>query len=312
MRVDRNSIIAAFALILIVLSIVVPSIMVFRLDELNSPLIGRATSDANVTLTVLEVCGDAICGASESCSSCSADCGDCPSEPAATGGGGGGAAGPTTYLLDFRIEEEYLIYPSTRDKIKTIFDDGIEYNFVVDKFSKGKEIILELDDQSYSISFDEIAYFDLDNNDVDDMRVNFVGETGIRFEVLYPGEIPEEKKAPPRMSKEKVKYPAIVVPGVEVGINILFILGVLAGVILLIFIYHHLRFRKIEKSQKIKLKKIYSSYKKKKKTVEEKKKAKDKLEKQINLLSKAHKDGYVSKDSYLKGRKKIRNLMKKL
>ena len=61
-----------------------------------------------------------------------------------------------------------------------------------------------------------------------------------------------------------------------------------------------------------KLKKVYDDYSKKKKTVEVKLKVKDKLKKQKNALDRAYKSGYIKKEAYSKGKKRISDLMKKI
>ena len=91
-----------------------------------------------------------------------------------------------------------------------------------------------------------------------------------------------------------------------------FIFVLVAIAIFIVFIYHNIRLRRFEKTHKNKLTKIYSKYHKKRRTKEEKMKTKERFEKQLDTLKKAYAHGYVSKDSYGKGRQRIKGLIKKL
>ncbi len=314
MRDVGNKLVFGLVILFMVISIVMPSVIYFRYSDVVKP--SQSYSVATVSLTVsLGVCGDDVCDGNETCSNCPGDCGACPPADTGTGGGGGGGggAGPAyeTHLLDFTKNIEYVIDPKRGDKIKTIFERGLEYNFDVTGFVAGSELLLGYKTESYEIGYYEIAYFDLDGDGMNDMSVNFADRTNVKFRALYfPTEEPGEEVLP-MMSKEKIKYP-VFVPGTGVGLNLLFILVLVAIAILIIFTYHHLKLRRLEKTQRKKIVKIYHTYKRSKKSKEDKIKMKEKLIKQKSLLQKAYKSGYVSKESYLKGSRRINNLVRKL
>jgi hypothetical protein len=289
-RITRD-ILASLSLILIVISIAMPSILFFEYSDIINPEDSFAT--ATVSLTVASPTSPDESGGGSG------------------GGGGGGAAGPSykTHILDFTLNKEYLIYAAKKDKIKVIFEGGFEYDFDVTKFINGTEMILGFANTSYAINFGEIAYFDLDSDGANDMSVYLLEEGGAKFSILY---LPiSEEEVLPRMSKEKISYPSLPVPGGR-KLSLLFIFILLSVAILIVLVYHQLRLRRIEKTHKERLNKIYSDYKRKKNTQEDRRNTREKLNKQLNLLTKAYRSGYVSRESYLKGKKRIRDILKKI
>ena len=77
-------------------------------------------------------------------------------------------------------------------------------------------------------------------------------------------------------------------------------------------ILHHFKLRKIEHGQKTRLKTMYKKYAAKKRTNDEKLGFKNKLLKQKSALERAHHSGYVKKEAYERGKKRINQLLKKL
>ena len=291
MERSHKEIIAALAIALIAVSIVMPSILYFRHSNVLNPEDAFASATVSLNVVASEVPGGG---------------GD-------TGGGGGGgggisvgSAGPKIHLLDFSKQEEYSIFLRKGDKIKALFEGGLEYNFDVSSYFSKRELALDYKGEGYRIIYQEIAYFDLDVDGKDDMSVYIREDASVKFTALQipgaPGELP-------KMSKEQISFSGFTLPGLKISLIFIFILVAVA--FLIILVYHQLKLKRIEKTHKGKIKKIYVEYKSKKGTSDDKKEFKDKLSKQQSLLTKAYKSGYVSKDSYLKGKKRIGNLMRK-
>lgn len=87
---------------------------------------GSLRDEETITFFVTDICGDAYCSSSESCSSCSTDCGTCPDEevPSSVGGGGGGSRIPTTVSEEEPIEDvNEGITTETETMSETIWDE---------------------------------------------------------------------------------------------------------------------------------------------------------------------------------------------
>ena len=224
----------------------------------------------------------------------------------------GAAVDYETHLLDFTEEESYTISPKRGDKLKIILDFGLEYNFDVSGFVSRSSLLLSYEAESYEIGYYEMGYFDLTGDEINDIVISFVDGASLKIVSLYsPVSVTPDDKFSPVLEKEKIKYP-LVVPGLEIGLNLIFIFVLIALAVLIVFIYHHLKLKRLEKTQGKSVVKIYHTYRKSRKSKEDKIKMKGKLNKQLMLLVKAHKSGYVSKQSYLKGRARINDLIRKL
>jgi len=302
----------ALTIFLIAISLFVPIIMHFYSETIPT---GKAsttqgTVTVNVTDGVAAVCGDGTCNGAETCTSCPADCGACPASPGGGGGGGGGRS-PVTHILDFDLEDTYSLTAYENDKVKVIFSDDTNYEFKI-TWASVAYLSLELNKVEYRITNSEIGYFDFDNDGNNDLSVLYIGETN---EAVWTGL--EKKIEPtivaPAFSKEKAKLAV----GADVDmfgktISLIPILIVLVAILIIFMMLHNKKLKNIEGHQKKKLIKIRKDYSKKKKTVEVKIKTKDKLTKQKNALERAYKSGYVKKDAYSKGKKRINDLMRKI
>lgn len=239
-----------------------------------------------------------------------ADCGAC----AAAGGGGGGGGGrmPVVHLLNFKIDNTYSFFAFEGDKVKVVFVDATSYDFDI-TWASIAYLSLKLNDVEYRIANNEIGYFDFDNDGKNDLSVLYIGKTmEVVWTVLEKGVEPTGQIAP-IFSKEKAKL--AVGSDVEIfgkTISLIPILIVFVAILIVFMMLHNTKLKKIEGHQKKKLNKIYNDYSKKKKTIEVKIKVKDKLNKQKNALERAYKSGYVKKEAYSKGKKRIDDLMKKI
>ena len=292
---QNKNLIVFLVFVLLCMSIVMPSVVYFKYSDEIRP--EDSFSVAQVSLTVVSSDGGE-------------DGGD-GGGGSGGGGGGGGGVSIVTHLIDFTGEiVKYTIEPRKRDMIKILFVGGAEYSFTVSKFNWADEIVLKSGEDEYQISYDEIAYFDLDGDGGNDISINFVSDRSIKVRRLAKAEELGDKEID--MNKEKLRYPSLTIPGVGIEMSILFIFVLIAMAILIVFVYHNIKLRRFEKTHKNRLTKIYSKYREKRKTREEKLKTKKKFTKQLNTLEKAYKSGYVSDDSYKKGRKRINGLIRKL
>jgi len=314
-NVERNNILAVFVIFLIFISIVTPTFFYFKTMQYSMNKGVTSAAAGTISLSVSTSCGDGLCEGAESCSSCAADCGSCPSgDDGAAGGGGGGGGGagaaprtPVTYMHDFREEGFYLLKLYSRDKIIIVFEEGIKYDFLADTVMTNNRIILKYASTKYDIKWDEIAYFDLDLDGINDLEISFMDDQ-VRWTALSVQLSPEE--GAPTMTKEKIQRSFGGIAGIEFNIGI--VLLILAILSLAIFVYQHLRLTRVEKGQSHKIRKMYSKYKSKKRTSDEKIKMRNKLSKQKEILTKAYKKGYVSKASFSKGNQRISNILGKL
>lgn len=290
MKIHKREIVAALALALIAVSIVMPSIIYFKYTSSLSP------EDSYATATVgLNVIGP-----------------DVPSggDDGVSGGGGGAGGAPSViHVLNFTEHEEYLIEDLVAgDRIDAIFEFGVRYIFYIELFEENEKLILEIAGQKFGLVYDELLFFDLDENGYDDLVVSF-DENGVKFKALDLTPVGEDSV--PTSRTEKIKQPLIFFPsGLEV--TFWFVLVLLGVAILIVFIFHQLKLRRIEKIQSKKLRKMYVSYRKKKKTKEAKGLMEKKLNRQKRLLKTAYASKYISLNSYQKGLRRINNMQKRL
>ncbi|MBT3690819.1 hypothetical protein HOG16_01085 [Candidatus Woesearchaeota archaeon] len=292
MKQIGREVMTALCLALIAISIVMPSVLYFKYSPAISPEDSYAT--ATVGLNVVAP---------------SSPPGDDDGPGGGSGGGGSGGASYVTHILNFTKSKEYLIEDlGVGDKIIAIFEFGVEFDFSVYFYKINEKLVLEISGQKFGLLPDELLFFDLDENGFDDMVVSFE-DNGIRFKALDLTPVGDESV--PLTRTEKIKQPMIFFPsGFEVGFW--FILVLLGLAILLVFIFHQIKLRRIEKTQSKRLKSMYVGYKKKKKTREAKKDMTKKLNRQKRLLKTAYDSKYISLESYHKGLKRINNMMKKI
>lgn len=68
-------------------------------DDNNAATADTCLANCSCQYTVIESCGDGVCGSSESCSTCPADCGSCQTTTTKkSSGGGGGSISASDYL----------------------------------------------------------------------------------------------------------------------------------------------------------------------------------------------------------------------
>jgi hypothetical protein len=252
---EFKDVVAILAFLLIVASIVMPSILYFKYSEDVEPSNSYAT--ATVSLIVEStICGDDYCGGNETCSNCPVDCGSCPPGVVEAGESSGQGVLPSPegkiHLLDFIEKEIYIIDLSEGDKVITIFEGGVEYEFDVEDYISRRKLTLGISSELFEILYNEIAYFDLDANGVEDLTVNFVGDQ-IKFRALFLA--PEEEVSFSIMRKEKIEQYPTIFPGVDVSIFVWFIIILMAIAILIIFIINNRRLMKLESMHNRKLKK---------------------------------------------------------
>ncbi len=291
MKVYKREVIASLAFALIIISIVMPSVLYFKYSSSVAPEDSYATATVGLNVIVPS---------------------DPPGDDGGSGGGSGGAGGgaaPVTHTLDFTENEEYLIEGlSAGDKVLTIFELGTEFEFSVYFYRANEKLILEISGQKFGLLPDELLFFDLDEDGSDDLVASFNG-VGIKFKALDLTLIGD--KSVPRTRTEKIKQPMIFFPsGWEVGFW--FVLVLLGIAILLVFIFHQTKLRRIEKTQSKRLKRMYGTYRKNKKTREAKTAMANKLSRQKRLLKKAYDSKYIGQDAYRKGLKRINNMVKKI
>lgn len=309
-----RKVILTFIVVFLFFSLVFPIFLIYESDLIS--ITSRAGSGGSVSVTVSATCGDGVCEGSETCSTCSSDCGACATTPtvsAAAGGGGGGGGGrttpsPVTYMIDFREKESYLLGLFSFDRVICVFDSGNQYSFNVDRSAPGTVLVLNYSGMIYNIGWDEIAFFDLDADGKDDLEITFIGND-VRW--TYVGIELAPEKVIPLMKKEKLVKSTNYFEKIDLDL-IIIILVVILVIVAASFVYHHLKLRHIEKGQARKIRGLYSKYKSKRKTKKDKIEIRKKLVKQRELLMKARKSGYVSKESYSKGAERINNLLRKV
>ena len=227
------------------------------------------------------------------------------------GGGGGGRAGPKTYIIDFRIKEVYSITVGKDDTIIVIFSDEDKYILKVKKFIDNKIATLSIDETSFNVLSDEITSVDFDRDNLVDMTIN-IDDTKLTFSLFHKPKNPEKVK--PIISSQKI--------GKEEGLEksiipkeryaYLIILIIIMLIVLSLVLYQHFRLRNVEKVQKKKLGNLSKEYSKKTKDTQDRKAMKLKLEKQLEILDNSYQSKFISQDSYIKGKRRIKDMIDKL
>jgi len=302
----------ALTIFLIAISLFVPIIMHFYSTSIPTGKTTTTQGTVTVNITGPISCGDSTCNGTETCSNCVADCGVCPASPGVGGGGGGGARIPVVHLLDFEEDDTYSFVAIEGDWVEVKLSGGVLHKFEI-TWASAAYLSLELNNIEYGIANNEIGYFDFDNDGNNDLSILYIGETRETIWTVLEKDVEPTGQIAPIFSKEKAKL--AVGSDVEMfgrTISLIPILIVFVAILIVFMMLHNTKLKKIEGHQKKKLNKIYNDYSKKKKTVEVKIKVKDKLSKQKNALERAYKSGYVKKDAYSKGKKRIDDLMKKI
>jgi len=234
-----------------------------------------------------------------------------PGPGGSSGGGGGGGASqlPITHILDFRTKDIYSFSPGKKDNVIAIFLEGKNYTFNILDVSS-EQITLELSKTNFIVNTIEITSLDLDRDGTTDLTIEYNGKDLIFTSFRRPvtGEEIE-----PIISKQKiVKETGLEIPEIYKGKSYLIALMVIIILILLVIIYQNLRLKGIERLQKGKIIHIRKEDLKKSKTEKDKRDLKNKIGKQLNALEKAYKSSYVTKESYNKGKNRLKNLLRKL
>src|SRR3989338_5771170 len=229
------------------------------------------------------------------------------------GGGGGGSRGPQTHILDFTIKDMYDIHVMQDDTIITIFKNDVRYILKISKFVPSKIATLILDETSFDISPDKITSVDFNRDTLVDITIE-MEEDRLIFKLYHQPKAPT--KVEPIISQQTKSKPTCEFPEEPAfppskPFNIAFLISIII-IILLIVTYQHFRLRYVEKFQKRKLIKLASEYSKKDRNLENKQGMKVKLEKQMGLLEKSYNMKFISSDAYLKGKRRIKDMLNKL
>ena len=307
---NRNDFLGGLAIIVIFVSLITPAVLYLQVSQYSSKDSVTLAAVGTVSLTVEPICGDLICEAGEDCSSCSVDCGACTPSTSPGGGGGGGSRAPVTYLFNFIEYDQYSerLYPG--DTVILNFDSDAQYTFEINSVLVDNKLVIEYAGTEFEIYWDEIAYFDMDVDGNDDLEISFINEY-IVWTYLVSDVSPEREVSIPTMKTEKVSLPSLREVSSPEGVLSLIIIFIILSIgVGVIFFYQHMRLRKVEKIQSKKIPRLYQKYKSCGISKKEKNKYKNKLLKQKELLKKSYDRGFVSKDSYLKGKKRIENMLK--
>lgn len=305
-----NDFLGGFAILVIFVSLITPAVLYLQVSQYSSKDSITLAAVGTVSLTVAPTCGDFICETGEDCSSCSADCGTCVSSVPSGGGGGGGSRAPVTYLFNFMDREQYSERLYSGDAVILNFDSDAQYTFEINSVLVDNKLVIEYSGVEFEIYWDEIAYFDMDVDGNDDLEISFINEY-IVWTYLISEVSPEREVSIPIMKTEKISLPSLrEVSSPEGVLSLIIIFIILSLGVGVIFFYQHLRLRKVEKIQSKKIPKLYQKYKSPGISKEEKNKYKNKLLKQKEILKKSRDQGFVSKNAYLKGKKRIDDMLK--
>jgi len=301
MKEVRNNILFFFAIVLVIVSLVLPMVVLTKYHY--APAVGKV-SVGTINLTVLPTCGDGECEGSESCLSCENDCGVCVDvTPPSTGSGGGGGGGRSSvlHMIDFNIKDEYIFYAYKGDRAQVVMPGDAIYKFKIGEINTGEGffVLTYTDiDMDFTVYVDEITYFDMDANDKDDFSV-YYGKDNKLIWSLIAEDIVEPGIIIPKVHKEKIsddegfKLPKIVYPSTIIGLILVIFI-----IVLLIFLLQHLRISGVEKKQKGKLERLHKKYMKIKKRKGAREAYKEKLRRQKDVLKKAYVGGHVRKSTY--------------
>lgn len=323
MNDNQKKLIFAFVLISIITSLVLPVLLVYKTSYIE-PITARASAVGSVNLSVASgVCGDGTCDAgSETCSTCAADCGTCAASSGDTGGAGGGSGGGgggagglankyVTHMLDFRLNDWYVLTLFKGDKVITVFDDKIAYKFIISELIVYDHITLKLEGSgsSYLIKWGEKGLFDFDNDKIDDLEITFLDK---QVKWLNLGAEIEEPTLFPTFDKEPYKA----AEGVQLGkivkrFDFIILIIALLVIGLAIFIYHQIRIHNLESRYTNQISKLSKSYVKTKLDKGERSEFKSKLDKQKKALREAYSSKYIGKDAYEKGMSRLNELSRK-
>jgi hypothetical protein len=311
---NRNDFLGGLAIIVIFVSLITPAVLYLQVSQYSIKDSVTLAAVGTVSLTVAATCGDAICESGEDCSSCSADCGVCgasaPSAPSGGGGGGGSTRDPITYLYNFIEDDQYSEILYSGDQVILNFDSDAQYTFDITTVLVNNQFIFEYEGAEFIVYWDEIAYLDVDVDGDDDLKISFINEYVVWTYLL--GDVsPEEITKLPTMKKEKITFPSLrEVSSPEGVLSLIIIFAVMLLMVGVIFIYQHYRIKRVEKQSR-KISGLSKQYKSKDIGREEKSKYKEKLLKQKELLKRSYDEGHVSKSSYLKGKKRIDDILKR-
>ena len=286
---NRNLIIAMFAISLIFTSLVSPIYLMIKYDGLKETVLGKTTTSGTITLTVVNASETNETGEEEQQS------------PVPSGGGGsGGGSEPVIHEIDFSTAVNYQdIRVYEDDEIIIVLPGNNKYSFMVTKFLLNNQIELTYLNQKYVIEVDEIAYFDMDANNVNDFSIEF---DGIYLEFILMTAEPIQNKSIiiPGFGKDKIIKP-LGIDGLRTSYDLLIALTLIVLLVSSIFIYYHFRLSKFEKKNKMYVGKLHKNSKEDIK----------KLEKQKALLRKSYANKYISKSSYDKSIKRINQTIKR-
>ncbi|MCD4759338.1 hypothetical protein K8R33_00435 [archaeon] len=101
---ERNKLFFGIGIILMIVSLIIPSLLYFKVAQYSSGEEVTFAAVGTIGLTVVPVCGDGICDDGEDCNNCPVDCGVCPSG----GSPGGGSGGTSTTQVNFKFDPDVI------------------------------------------------------------------------------------------------------------------------------------------------------------------------------------------------------------
>lgn len=317
----QERLVLGFALLIVIASLVLPVYLMYKSGVFVSPT-ARASAVGSIELTVsTAICGDGVCDAGlEDCSSCPADCGPCavPEVPETPGGGSGGGGGSTglsgsyvTHMLDFRLNDWYVVKLYREDRVITVFDDKTMYRFEVTELIVYDHLTLRLEDSgmSYLIEWAEFGLFDFDNDGNNDLQISFLDD---EVKWLNLGVMVGEPSLLPSFEKEKEDVTAgMQFPQIIKRFDFILLVLIILALALAVFIYHQIKIHGLEKKHGRKMSVLSREYRKVRLKREERAELRVKLNKKMRSLREAHSSKIISENAYKKGTDRLDKLLKK-
>ena len=225
------------------------------------------------------------------------------------GGGGGGGRAPKIHIVDFRIKEIYNYFVDKGDTVIVIFSDTDKYILKVEEHILKQTVSFNIDGTKFEVKSDEVTSVDFDRDNLVDMTIKFDDDGKIVFSLFHKPKTPEIVNpiiSSQKISKEEAEKP--IIP--EEKASYLWLLIILIILIICILAYQHYKIRNVEKYQKRRNTKMSSNNKTT--NVQSKDLVNEKLKRQLELLDKGYNSGFISKEAYFKGKKRIKDSMNKL
>lgn len=227
--------------------------------------------------------------------------------PTPTGGGGGGAP-PRVIVIELEKDKCYDLTLTRGDTVRVIFENGLEYDFIVTKISKYTGVSFKLEGIPFDVKLDEITYIDLDADTLNDLTIEY-RDGKVIFCAFHEPRI-EKPVIPVIISKKVIKQSGEEIPFVSQPNFILFLILLILIVSSFIY-YEHNKLKRLEKTHRKGKSKL-------RKSIKESIFNKDKrdriinLERQMGVLERSYRSKLISESSYLKSKAKVRRILKKL